>query len=258
MAGDARGHFAAGRAAQAAYAMAHVMILQRIFAGGCPRDVTKCSASSRFRRRRSQVAQDSADVWRVLLAADVSRRSNAGAPVNGAEQRRSPASRGARSSPRPAGLQTGACAPPSDYDGAAALRRRSAATALERSLRRMVWGGGRARHVAHRDRGPRGIGGQRVFAAPNVDQLARLFRGSAGHRGRARPRASGNSGRVRRWGGGAPHRRATAHVHRAGVGETRRRRLRGAGGLSRHLQALAAARSAFPALDPQCRAQPLL
>ena len=237
--------------------MAHIMILQRVFAGGCPRDVTKCSAPVRFRRMRSPVARVSADGWRAL-AADVSRRSNSGARVNGTEPRRSPAS-GARGSflgrvicSRGRALRHRITMAPRH------LHWRSAASALASSLRRMVRGGGRARHVAHRDRGPRGIGGQRVFAAPNVDQLARLFRGSAGHRGRARPRASGNSGRVRRWGGGAPHRRATAHVHRAGVGETRRRRLRGAGGLSRHLQALAAARSAFPALDPQCRAQPLL
>ena len=32
--------------------MAHARILQRVFVGGCPRDVTACSASSRFRRPR--------------------------------------------------------------------------------------------------------------------------------------------------------------------------------------------------------------
>ena len=74
MGGDARGHFAAGRVAQAAYAMAHVMILQRVFAGGCPRDVTKCSTSQRFRRRRSLVARDSTDgrasCWPLTSVAD--------------------------------------------------------------------------------------------------------------------------------------------------------------------------------------------
>ena len=72
--------------------MAHVRILQRVFAGGCPRDVTKCTAPLGFRRLFSRVADDAAGGWRDMLNAAASHPCSPGARANGIEPRRSAAS----------------------------------------------------------------------------------------------------------------------------------------------------------------------
>ena len=103
-----------------------------------------------------RASQDAANGWRHLPATDAARRSKPGARANGAELRRAPlpAARGGL-------LVRAACS----RGRALRLRittaprrsgRRPPAPALARNLRRILRGGGRARHVARRNRGARG------------------------------------------------------------------------------------------------------
>lgn len=233
--------------------MAHVRILQRVFAGGCPRDVTACTDSLRFRRWRSRASQDAAGSCARPAGRCCHSPLDSRCPREWGRTAARVSARGARRLPRPRDLQSGACSPPSDYDGAAA-KRRPAATALARQDSAGKW----TRATCHpqrlrcaRERGAR------CFAALIVRQLARRFRGSAEHRGRAQPRASEISGHARRRAGEAAHRRATERAYLAGLEESRRRRVRVAGGIPGHVQAPAAGRCALAAIDPQCCAQPL-